>query len=442
MISKLQRLLLLVKDRRAHPGLRGIMDEMRTNDALSPCELEEVKRGLLKDSLTRAMECPYYSRAFRTHRVDAQSPDSLQNFPPLQRSTTQEHREEFLHPEVDPSRLLKKTTSGSTGTKASFYRSRSGLDWGYATGERSKEYWGLDRTARYGRVWGRSFKFKSRVRDRLRGYAALAKDRSIGVYNIDASALSVEYLEELWDQLVRWKPARLHGYAAGIYLIAKFVNEAGLPGRNLKLDSAILESEQCFDFQKEEIRRAFGCPVLEWYGCVEVGVIATPCRNGRLHIREDHVHLEVVDGKILLTTLREPAMPLIRYEVGDEAEISEKPCSCGLPSRTFAELRGRSPDQLRRLDGSFFPGHMLTHAFDQFPRIRRFQLIQKTEDLVKVLVEVNETLTGQERSRLIESLQKLFGGAIVVDLEECTEIPTQESGKFRWVISELSGGGL
>jgi len=432
---------MLAKNRWAHPNLNGILEEMRANDELSLEDFNKVKKSLLGKTLQRAIECPFYKKMFHQYSVDPEDVATLVRFPPLFRSMTQEFRDEMVHPDADQRELALKTTSGSTGTKASFYRSRAGIEWGYATGERCKETWNLDRSARYVRVWGRSFKYQNRLLDRLGGYARLAKDLAVGVLNVDASGLSQESIEALWPKIMRWRPARIHGYAAGIYLIAKLVNEAGLSGRDLNLDSAILESEQCFQFQKEEIHKAFGCPVLEWYGCVETGVIATPCRKGRLHIREDHVYVEVVDGKILLTTLREKGMPLVRYQVGDEGAISNQLCECGLPSRTFSELHGRIPDQLRRMDGSYFPGHMLTHVFDRFPSLRRFQLTQVDEDLVRVLVEVGRPMKPDDCQELEVKLQRMFGGPIRVELQECFQIPSQKSGKFRWVRNEIHSSG-
>ena len=86
---------------------------------------------------------------------------------------------------------------------------------------------------------------------------------------------------------------------------------------------------------REEIERAFGCPVLNRYGSREVANVAAERVPGRGLEIFTYTHLlEVVDadgrpcgpgeeGDILVTCLANYAMPIIRYRIGDRAVVGD-----------------------------------------------------------------------------------------------------------------------
>lgn len=105
--------------------------------------------------------------------------------------------------------------------------------------------------------------------------------------------------------------------------------------------------------------KAWGIPVVNGYACTEVGAMAQECRhlNG-LHLAEDLSVFEVVDennrpvnagtkgAKLLVTTLTNPTLPLIRYEITDLITLADGPCACGMPYARVAEIEGRREEIL------------------------------------------------------------------------------------------------
>ena len=97
----------------------------------------------------------------------------------------------------------------------------------------------------------------------------------------------------------------------------------------------------------------FEAPVSLGYGLNEIGIIAACCpETGRYHVHDEHCLIEIVDdenrpvaagefGRILVTTLTNFAMPLIRYDTGDIAEALDGPCPCGRTLPSFGEVPGR-----------------------------------------------------------------------------------------------------
>ncbi|MCX6125655.1 MAG: hypothetical protein NTV34_13055 [Proteobacteria bacterium] len=85
------------------------------------------------------------------------------------------------------------------------------------------------------------------------------------------------------------------------------------------------------------------------YASVDAGPIGYQCNHcdpGVHHIYRDAVHLEVIDGECVVTSLIRRQMPVIRLKTGDlvEWDRTNKPCPCGSKDRLFV-LRGRSNNQ-------------------------------------------------------------------------------------------------
>ena len=84
---------------------------------------------------------------------------------------------------------------------------------------------------------------------------------------------------------------------------------------------------------RSKAQRAFGARVFDRYGVQELGHIAAECPDcGQYHVSAESMLVEVLrddgtpaspgtTGKLVVTSLYNFAMPLIRYETGDSAEV-------------------------------------------------------------------------------------------------------------------------
>jgi hypothetical protein len=57
---------------------------------------------------------------------------------------------------------------------------------------------------------------------------------------------------------------------------------------------------------------------------------------------------------------------------------------------------------------------------------------------VRVLLSVDEQWTDREEAALVANLHERFGQGAEMSLEYCDDIQPSASGKYRYVISELS----
>jgi len=106
---------------------------------------------------------------------------------------------------------------------------------------------------------------------------------------------------------------------------------------------------------RADIEAAWGCEVFDHWGMTETGYgggVECSAHAG-YHLREAGLYVEVTDyatgaplpagvqGEILLTTLGERALPLLRYRTGDAGVLLPGPCPCGSPLRRLGPVPGR-----------------------------------------------------------------------------------------------------
>jgi len=197
-----------------------------------------------------------------------------------------------------------------------------------------------------------------------------------------------EPLPQLVDALNDWQPSFVATHPSVANVLATEQHAGRL---RIRPAAFWLGGEDLSAIQRENIRRAFECTVLEQYGASECLSIACECARGALHLNTDWVMLEPVDRQfrpvppgvmshtVLLTNLANRVQPIIRYDLGDSVLIESEPCVCGSP---FPVLRveGRADEviRLQRADGQsvdLLPV-ALTTLIEECVESRPFQIAQ------------------------------------------------------------------
>jgi phenylacetate-coenzyme A ligase PaaK-like adenylate-forming protein len=180
------------------------------------------------------------------------------------------------------------------------------------------------------------------------------------------------------------------------------------------------------------LQRAFGVPVFNLYGSTETGHLLMEDEDGEMKPSYENAFLEVVEpdargiGDLVVTTLTNDFMLLLRYRIGDLVERREQ------PYRTRYIVHGRSRDALRDGDGRHITTWEVDQCFAGIEGMAHYQLRQEDNGECRLrfvpdgngLVRVSsEVLVAR-----LESLLKLPGKIAV---EAVNLLPPAPSGKFR-----------
>jgi phenylacetate-CoA ligase len=227
----------------------------------------------------------------------------------------------------------------------------------------------------------------------------------------------------------------LVGFGDFLRRLAEVAREQGIePGRDIKLR---LISGHLGPEGRNPVSTAWGgCPVYDWYGVGDAGVIAGegPDMEG-LHVMEDAHYMELIDsdtgrpvdagepGDIVCTCLfKDDIFPIIRFNTHDVTQEMSGQSALGLPFRRILGFRGRSDNMVKLRGINVFPsaiGALLTGEAGDYAGEFLCELSRvNNRDEMTVLVEVRTDGDTRLREHYEQLLRTRLGVELPVRL--CT----------------------
>jgi phenylacetate-CoA ligase len=253
------------------------------------------------------------------------------------------------------------------------------------------------------------------------------------------------------DWLVRAQADYLLSYPSNLLALARYFqdNETKLPGlRGVTSYGEVLGAEV-----RKACRAAWGVEVVDMYSTQEVGYIALQCpQSERYHVQSESLYVEILDdqgqacapgeiGRVIVSTLHNYAMPLLRYEVGDFAEVGDSGCSCGRTLPVLTRILGRERNMLLLPDGAKTWPTFPAKAWAHLDAIRQLQIAQLAPDHVEARVVGPRPLTEDEESEFASMVQIRFGHSFRVTFAYVEQIQRSKSGKFEDFVCLVEGAG-
>ena len=104
----------------------------------------------------------------------------------------------------------------------------------------------------------------------------------------------------------------------------------------------------------------------------------------------------------------------------------------------IAEVLGRSTDFVVRADGTIMHALAVIYVLRAVVGVSEFKIIQHSLHEFEVLVVPNASWQDSSRVEIETGLHKRLGDDIQIDLQLVDSIPTEASGKHRYVVSYVS----
>lgn len=253
-------------------------------------------------------------------------------------------------------------------------------------------------------------------------------------------------VETQLDWLVRENPDYLITHASNLAALAELTLRRGSRLPNLR--QARTYSEALRPEMRDLVRRAWDVEVADVYSCEEAGYIALQCpRHEHYHVQSENLLVEVLDdagkpcgpgetGRVVITTLHNFAMPLIRYELGDYAEVGE-PCDCGRGLPVLTRILGRLRNMIVLPNGRrhwpSFPSALWHSVAD----IKQFRVTQISTGSLEVRYVMDRALTPTEQKQLEEALAARLGHAFDVAWNKVDAIERSPNAKYEDFVSLL-----
>ena len=267
-----------------------------------------------------------------------------------------------------------------------------------------------------------------------------------------AALLSITHLvREQAEWLRSERPGYLLTYPSNAMALARHFSQRGerLPGLlEVRTFGEVLDPAL-----RSACRQALGVPVVDMYSSQEVGYIALQCPElDHYHVQSENLLVEVLDGQgapcgpgqigqVVVTTLHNLATPLLRYALGDFAQVGE-PCPCGRGLPVLTRILGRQRNMLTLPSGdqrwpTFGEPSQMGEATRLFARVRQFQVIQSSLQTLEVRLVVSEVLSPDEEEVVRDYVESTLGHRFELVFTYLDEIPRSKGGKFEDFRSEL-----
>ena len=410
-------------------------------------KIREVQWSKLKLLLNHAYQnCRYYKERFdneHIHPDDIKSFDDFRHIPILTKSEFLEHHSDLIAPNVD--KYMTFLTSGSTGKPltgfwnkecAEFKRActvRSNLWTGYLLGERVYCLYGNPE---------RELKGFNKLKAKFRRHAL---DR---IEIFDMLQITDKSMLKFIKKMEKSPPSLLWGHAHGLYLLANFCEKQGIS--NIVPKGMYSAGMILHDWEKEKVEEVFHCKLQNRYGCEELGLLATECKEQKgLHINTDSHYIEFLNkdgtpvapgehGFVIITDLVNYAMPFTRYKLEDIAVLSNEQCPCGRAQPLIKKIEGRIADFLISPEGQLVSGISLTdHFAGQIPGVAQIQIVQDKINLLRLNIVKNNKFDEKSEQIVSHLVREFFGERMQFEYSFVDRIPQGKTGKYRFTICNI-----
>jgi phenylacetate-CoA ligase len=390
---------------------------------------------------------PYYQKVIKEYNITFSEDtifDDSKKFPLLTKEIIRNHFDE-LHRFRDKTHY-RNTSGGSTGEPVVFYQDKEYLSWANATKRLFNEWTGRKLGDPMVKLWGS-------LPDNLlsgQGFKGYLRQQVSGITILDSSRMTEEDMYKYVQKINKIKPRLILAYTNSIEELTCFIQEHHL---SVYSPSAIMTAAGVlFPELRERIQKVFQAPVFNRYGSREVSDMACNCEKDQgLHLIPTIHYLEIVDdegrqvnygkpGNIIVTSLTNYTMPLIRYQIGDRGVLSNKVCRCGRGFPLLEKVEGRINSSFRNKFGDFInEGFIRLFYFRE--NIKQFQVIQ--ESLEKITV--NLVLKEKKKLKVMEkdfmeitaSIKKIMKSDVIVKYNLVEIINPSPSGKYGYVFSKV-----
>lgn len=391
-----------------------------------------------------ATRVPFYRDLWASRRTNGETAswEYLENWPILTKDSIRQNPHAFVADDCNIRKMFHEHTSGTTGKSLNLWWTlRTVREW-YALAEARWRYWhGVSRHDCWAMIGGQ---LVTPVSQRQPPFWVWNK--GLNQLYMSSYHLAPDLIGYYLEAISRYRVTYLYGYTSSLYALAQAALDSNWQYDGITL--AIANAEPVYEYQRATIARAFKCPVRETYGMAEIVTAASECPANTLHVWPEVGCVEVLEsgvsvdpgasGDLVCTGLLNADMPLIRYSTGDRGALESNltTCQCGRSLPILKTIDGRADDILLTMDGRRIG--RLDPLFKGDLPIQEAQIIQEALDCVRVRYVPTPDFRPSHESMITQRLQARMGRVKVV-MEPIAEVPRGQNGKFRAVISKLSG---
>lgn len=382
----------------------------------------------------------YDSKGF--HPSMLKSEIDWEKVPVLEKWMIREHGDMMFSNKANRKRLSASKTGGSTGKPLVVYKSKDVhfevLAW-RALGWYGVAPW-MNEAIVHRRV---PVRFVEKLINQAMWWPT--KRAYLSATKITDEELS-RFTNEINSKKIRW----VVGYCGSLEYVADYILKHKIDISTVKLVWST--SSPLTKIVREKLEKAFGCSVMDQYGCCEMGNIAVQKINENcLTVNNDYVWVDIVDadgksvkkqelGDVCITDLNTFDFPLIKYRLGDRSRLLEDCMESADGFQKIAFVQGRTSDMIYLPNGDVLDGSFLTTICDNYSAyISCYQIYQSSD--YNITFKVVPKGVGQSYidiiNKIVKDFQSLVKNATEIKIIVADSID-DFAGKRKFIISDVA----
>jgi phenylacetate-CoA ligase len=376
-------------------------------------------------------------------------PERWDQLPVIEKSDLQGSLDSMITNGMRLENVYRANTSGSSGHPFWFVKDKYAHACSWALIGQRYGWHGITFSSKQARFCGIPLEYWPHLKES-------AKDRLMNRVRFPVFDLSDAVLKRYARRFQQTSFDYIYGYTNSLVLFARYLLRKGVTLKRLcpSLKICITTSEVCTPEDLDILSNAFDVRVVNEYGASEVGVIAFERPDGQWILSDETLYVEVVDrhavpvpegepGDLLITDLRNRALPFIRYRIGDVG-VLERDARTG--RRRLVRLEGRESDTIVLPSGRRSPGltfyYISRGILESSGALREFIVRQTAPDEFGFDIVSERPLSSSEEAQLRRKVDEYLEPGLKLRINRVPRIERPASGKIKHFYSELEVGRL
>lgn len=403
----------------------------------------EEKQKYILDKRTKIVDHHIKNNPFYKSFIEHNNTNDWESIPVLTKRDLQQPLKNRISSGFSTKNCQINSTSGSSGYPLTFAKDRfcHALTWAVFIDRYAWHNINIE-SSKQARFYGIPL-------DKLTYYKERLKDKLSNRFRFSVFDMSDEQLAKNVTDFSKGCYEYLYGYSNALTLFGNYLKRENivLKDKCKTLKGCIATSETLFENDRKVLEAQFGVPVINEYGCAELGMIAFQNAKKEWLVNSDDLYIEILDdtdkvlpygskGRIVITSLYNKAHPFIRYDLGDIGTLSK---NSTFEQPILESLGGRTNDTLNLPSGKTAAGFTMYYVtktvIEDASKIKEFMLEQFKLDTFKVSYVADNPLTEAQKATVKKALDDYLEPGLTVSFERKESLERAKSGKVKQFIS-------
>ena len=248
----------------------------------------------------------------------------------------------------------------------------------------------------------------------------------------------------------------VNGYTSSLVLMAKYCIQQKITLKEIcpSLKAVFTTSEVCDALDKKMIEQGFGVKAVNEYGAAELDLIGFEDAAGNFLLTHETQFIEIVDdedkptqpgqeGRVIITSLYNKAMPFIRYELGDRLVLKKEQHNA---YQLIDRIVGRTNDIAFLPSGKKSPGltfyYISKSLLEGGGFMKEFVIKQKSLSHFHFEYVAHRDVLEDEIQKVVHAMDTYLEPGLTATFERKEKIERTTAGKLKQFFSEINEEAL